>query len=111
MTSRDFLTRQGSRSVEIPSSGDLESLASEFCSAPDPELLLLLLRRAIAERPTPVFVSVSEVCRSYSISRSTFDRELSDPESGLKPLLTRIRGRWRVPLTEFDAWFRERRES
>lgn len=77
----------------------------------DHDVLERLVGKAVAKNQVAEYISVREVCRRYSLSRSTFDREKDDPESGLKPLLTKVRGRWKVPTARFDTWFKNRRHA
>lgn len=83
-------------------------LARRFCERPEPELLVELVRRLVAEQAEPEYITVSEACERFAISRSTFDREKADRESGLAVLLVRMRGRWLVPVADFHSWLRRR---
>ena len=96
-------TQDKRKNVESPA-----DLAAKFCDNPNPEVLVELIRRLMVEQESPEYISVSEVCERFTISRSTFDREKADGESGLAPILVKLRGRWLVPLREFEAWLRKR---
>lgn len=58
-----------------------------------------------------LFLSVNETCARYGIARSTFYRMLADPHLHLREVLVRIppgSGRLKVPVRDFEAWFRRR---
>ncbi len=56
-------------------------------------------------------LSIADACEAFSVSRSTFDRWLSDPASGLEAVVLRPNGpggRVLVPVEGFEAWLRAR---
>lgn len=59
------------------------------------------------------YLTVTEACKHFQISRATFDRVLSDPSSGLEDVVVRLppaTGRVKVPLRAFEAWLQGRRQ-
>jgi predicted DNA-binding transcriptional regulator AlpA len=60
------------------------------------------------------YITIKQVCREFSFSRSTFYRMLDDPTSGLRELVVRIpprEGRIKVPRRAFEEWLRRPRRS
>lgn len=89
------------------------ALARAFVERQDPQLLVRLIEGVLKARQSeihevPEFLGIKAICKRYSISRSTFDRELADPKSGLRAFVARHGRCWRVPVAEFDTWFRNR---
>jgi predicted DNA-binding transcriptional regulator AlpA len=80
------------------------------------ELAPLLQPPRAEERPRDEeqYLTVSETCERFEISRATFDRMLRDESSGLAEVIVRlppVTGRVKVPLRAFEAWLRGRRQK
>lgn len=99
--------------------GIVRALARELARELGPALADALKGSApLGERPRQeggeVFLSVSETCERFQISRATFDRMLRDTSNGLTEVIVRLpptTGRVKVPLQAFQAWLRERRQK
>lgn len=69
--------------------------------------------RALATTDAPASLSVKRTLARHDVSISTWNRWLADLESGLDDLVIRPNGpggKILVPVAEFDAWLRARRE-
>ena len=86
-----------------------EVLRQTRLDSTDPDVLEGLVRKVVAENQAAEYISIGEACKRFSLSRSTFDREKADPRSGLESMLTELRGRYKVPVAEFAAWYEQRR--
>lgn len=95
----------------LPTGADVAPMLRELLD----EVRSLRAQVADAARRGPVrALSVDDVCEVYPIGRTTFDRWLADPSTGLRDVVRQPGGRGArvfVMIEPFEAWLRARTAS